>query len=976
MALRLATVPPAVPFADTVARLWFEAAGRDPLGNGDGLLLVPTRRFARTLGEAFLRVADGAALLLPRIEAIGAPDETGVALDAGFDLPPAIDPVQRIAALASLILGRGGRDGAPTEADRAWVLAGELARLVDEADREGITLADALARLVPAELAGHWQVTLDFLTVVTREWPRRLEALGMFDPARRHAAMLRAQARAWTDAPPAGRVWLAGRLAPTPPLAALVRAIARLPAGLVLLPGLDLALDEADWAALEPTHPQWGFRRLLEAVDATRGDVRPLAADPPADAPSTREAVFRRAMLPAPALARAWGAPPPAADGLFVLPAPDQQAEAVAIAMALRDAVETPGRRAALVTPDRGLAARVAAELGRFGIVADDSAGENLAETPQAVLLRLLARAAVEEFPPVTLLAVLKHPLAAWGLAPAEARAFARRLERGALRGPRRRDGLAGLRTALGGRGSDLAPFLDRLDDAFAPLLAHLGARRVAPATLFEALLETAERCAGDAVWAAEEGDALAARLAAVTEALALLPAGAPGRLPALLDATLAGVTVHGRRALRGRDALEIHPRVAIWGLIEARGQSADLVVLGGLTEGTWPAPAEAGPWMGRHMRDAVGFAPADAAIGEAAHDVVALACAAPVAILAWPVRRDHAPAVPSRWVARLEASRMGGAALPTHPAAAWAAGLDRPAGPPRPAREPRPCPPVHVRPRRLGVTEIETWLTDPYAIHARHILRLPELAAIDEEADHALFGTVVHAGLQRAFESGALDAAGIAAALHAALDREPVRPAVAAWWRPRLDRIAAWVAATEADRRKAGPPRALATEIKGEVVLEGPAGPFTLRGRADRIEIRPDGRLAVLDYKTGTPPAVRQVKEGWAPQLPLEAAMAAQGAFGPAFREVPAGELAHWKLSGGAEEGEIHALDAPDLVEEVVADAWATLEALVEAYDDPATPYLVQPRAGHRPRFAPYATLARLAEWGGPAGGPEEDEA
>ncbi len=979
MAFGLFTIGAAAPFAESLAQRWFEGAGRDPLRTGDGLILVPTRRFARTLAESFLRISNGAALLLPRIEAIAAPDETGLALDAGFDLPPAIDPVLRLAALAGLILNREGSDGAPTTADRAWALAVELANLLDEAGREGVELAEALPRLAPASLATHWQVTLGFLTVVTREWPARLAALGQLDPARRHAMLLATQARAWEASLPAHPVWLAGQVAPTEALAGLARTIARLPRGEVILPGLDLALDAESWDAIEPSHPQWGMRRLLERLDATRADVTPIATD----APVSRENLFRRALLPAAALARAWRAePPPPTLGLSTIEASDQQSEAVAIAMALRHAVETPGRRAALVTPDRALAARVAAEIARFGIVADDSAGEPLADTPPAVLLRLLARAAASGFAPAVMLGALKHPLATWGLEPSRARREARTLERAALRGPRPKPGIGGLRA----RGdATCAPFLDRLAHAFAPLTALLDAGRPArPQALFEALLETAERAAGappkdappkdapakdapakDApLWDGEEGEALASRMAAVTEALALLPPGDPAVLPSLLDAVLAGVAVHGRRALRGGDALEIHPRVAIWGLIEARGQSADLLVLGGLTEGTWPAQTDPGPWMGRHMRAEVGFPPADAAVGEAAHDLVTLACAAPEVILSWPRRRDRAPAVPSRWIARLEACLHGHAApLAAHPARDWALLLDQPAGAPRPARPPMPRPPVAARPRRLSVTAIETWLTDPYAIYARYILGLPELAAIEEEADHALFGTVVHDGLQAAYEHDALDADGIAACLRGALGRADVREAVACWWRPRLERIASWVADVEARRRADGLPRALATEVRGRVAIDGPAGPFTLTGRADRIELAPDGTLTVLDYKTGTPPPKRDIEAGWAPQLPLEAAMAAQGAFGEVFRCAEPGELAHWKLSGTLTGGEALSV-ARDKVADVVAAAWSGLEQRVEKFDDPSTPYPAQPIGTRPPRFAPYANLARVAEW------------
>jgi len=374
---------------------------------------------------------------------------------------------------------------------------------------------------------------------------------------------------------------------------------------------------------------------------------------------------------------------------------------------------------------------------------------------------------------------------------------------------------------------------------------------------------------------------------------------------------------------------------------------------------------------MNRAMRRAIGLPSPEAQLGLAAHDLVMASCAAPQAVLSAPRRRDRAPAVPSRWLVRLEALLAGQKRpLLSHPAPAWSRALDRPAGAAIQVRPPSPAPPVEKRPRRLSVTEIETLLRDPYAIYAKHVLRLKKLAPLEESADAADYGAIVHQGLHRFFQrNGTAWPAGAAGQLavdmEAALQEAGMRPALACWWRPRLQRIAAWVAEAELDRRKRGMPRQLHSEVVGSWIFSAPAGDFELHGRADRIECRADGAYAILDYKTGTPPTGAQVETGLAPQLPLEAAMLHAGGFGNALSG-DISELTYWYISGGFEPGKVLPLFKADpaRTEAVSREAATNLKALVAAFDDPARAYLSQPSPGAAPRFSDYAMLARVAEW------------
>ncbi|MBM3570405.1 MAG: double-strand break repair protein AddB, partial [Alphaproteobacteria bacterium] len=436
---RVFSIPAGAAFVDLLAAgLLRRAAGENPLALAAMTVLLPTRRACRALREAFLAQADGRPLLLPTMRPLGEVEEDALGLDdpagAGDEsedgIPPAIDPLTRRVLLARLVLARPDARRTPAQAVE---LATALADLLDRAQTEGRGLA-ALPELVPAEFARHWQITLEFLGLITRHWPRILAERGAIDPAERRNRVLRRYAARLLADPPQAPVIAAGSTGSIPATAELLAAIARLPQGAVILPGLDRDLDDDSWRALEPSHPQWGLKRLLGRLELDRDAV----ADWEEAASGPRAALLSAAMRPAETTA-AWRSLAPQAgalDGLGLIEADSQEAEAGAIALAMRETLERPGRSCALVTPDRELARRVAAALGRWGVNVDDSAGQPLARTPPGAFFRLVAELASDPAAPVALLAVSKHPLAG-GADPAPFRAMARTVERAALRGPR-----------------------------------------------------------------------------------------------------------------------------------------------------------------------------------------------------------------------------------------------------------------------------------------------------------------------------------------------------------------------------------------------------------------------------------------------------------------------------------------------------------------------------------------------------------
>jgi len=977
---RVFSIDPGVSFLDALARGIVADAGDDSLALSRATVLLPTRRACRDLRDAFLRLSAGRPTLLPRLRPIGDVDDDELVLasdDGGLDLPPAIAPLRRRLMLARAILKLAAEQGDVT-APQAIELAGELAHLLDQVQTERLDFG-RLAKLAPEEYAEHWRRTVKFLEILTDNWPKILETEGAIDPADRRNQALAALSAQWQSHPPADRVYGAGSTGSIPATANLLGVIARLPKGAVILPGLDRDLDDESWKALDDTHPQFGLRQLLERLEIERADVEPWPHGTPSPAAKARRALLAAALRPA-ATTGVWrnltGITADSVAGLARIDCAHPQQEAQVVALLLRETLEKSGETAALVTPDRDLARRVAAELGRFGIAVDDSAGRPLAATPPLTYLRLIAEVICDGVGPAPLLAAFKHPLAAGGLVPVDFRTRARRLEMAVLRGPRLGVGFPALIDALRGtRDEDLVPWLGQLAEQ-AREFASLAAGERPLAELLRAHAALAERWAatnaengGARLWAGDTGEAAAEFIAELADAARDFAPIRGAAYPAFLDTCLAGRVVRPRWGG--------HPRLHILGPLEARLIGVDRAVLGGMNEGTWPPEADADPWMSRPMRKDFGLPPPERRVGLAAHDFVQ-ACGAARVVLTRALRVEGTPTVPSRWLQRLEAVLQAAGltdALSRRPEVlAWQTELDKPRGEAQPATPPEPRPPVKARPRQLSVTQVETWRRDPYAIYARHVLKLKLLDPLDADPGAAERGTIVHEALAEFVRrypdevpADALDRLLEIGRRHfgSLLDR----PGVWAFWWPRFESIARWFVDHDRARRRTAKP--IAAEAQGALVLPGPAGDFKLIARADRIDRLADGTLAIIDYKTGHPPRPRDVLDGFSPQLPLEATIAIAGGFRDVQPQAVT-QLRYWRLSGGDPAGEEKELDQAEdgrrtnlpPPAQLAAEARAGLQRLVERFDDPATPYHARPWPEHALRFNDYAHLARIKEW------------
>lgn len=969
---RLFTLSPQVSFVDALADSLLAKAGDDPLELAATLILVPTRRAARSLREAFLRRAGGRPVLLPRLRPLGDADEEELALsgsEAILDLPPAIAPLTRKFLLARLVQSWWQARGETGDIGAALAHAGELARLIDEMETEGADWAD-LDHVVPDMLADHWQETLDFLKIAARDyWPVIRDAHGALDPAARRNHLLLMQAESWRLAPPDHPVIVAGSTGSIPATARLMSVVARLPRGAVILPGIDLAMDDAEWDLAAPGHPQWTLRELLQRLRATRAEVTLWPGGAPVPEPGPRQALLHEAMAPA-EITQRWSESRTRLDldaalhGVTRIDAADSPAEARAIALLMREQLETPTATAMLVTPDRNLARRVAAELSRWSIEVDDSAGSHLGATVPGAFLRLTLAMVSGGFAPLDLLACLKHPFAGLGLPRGRLLSLVRRLERKVLRGVRPAPGLDSLRALVSGDAA-LTDLVSRLERAVAPLvasgLADLAALAGAHVAVAEALADGAETIGAEILWRGDAGEAAAGLVQDMMAASETLGPLSPGDYPGLFDTLAEGVAV--------RPSHGLHPRLRILGPQEARLESADLVILGGLNEGTWPAEPPADPWASRAMRHSLGLPPLDKRIGQAAHDFVTLALA-PRVVLTRAAKVDLSPTVVSRWLRRLDALVEVGR-WQAGPAPGWALSLDPPDGAPWP--EPRPRPPVEARPVTFSVSDVELLARDPYALYAKRILRLKPLEPIDAAPGAADRGNIIHDVLDaflRDHRSGDLPADAVEQL--EALGREAFRPyddrpAVRGFWWPRFQAIARWFVVEEAGRRAAGlfP---LALETEGEMPLAAGGRGHVITARADRIDLDGEGRAVVIDYKTGKRPTKKQMESGYRPQLPLEAAIVAHGGF-PEVGARSVGAIEIWQLKGGRPPGEVIGITDSRDTDQLVELALEGARTMFARYADRRQPYLTTPNP-RQAAYGDYDHLARVGEWGEGEGG------
>lgn len=973
----------------------------NPLSLAKVLILLPTRRACRTLRKVFLKHTNGQAILLPKMVPIGDIDENIIQLSSlaisDFKIEdkilPSVGDIKRRLLLTKLLQESLQKKRIGTErsynipVDRMVRLAGELAELLDQVQTERLDFAN-LINLVPNDYATHWQLTLEFLSVLTGSWPKLLAQEEAIDPVNRWNQILSACLVEWKKHRPISPIIAAGSTGSIPATVDLLSVIARLPNGAVVLPGLDNNLDEKSWGLLEPSHPQYGLKKTLAHIGIPRKKVFPWVKNiKPRSYVQSRSKLVSMALIPASETVN-WSkdqtTDPKSLKDFTRIDCMSSDEEAGVIALIMRSVLndKNKNRTAALVTPDRNLARRVTCALARWELLVEDSGGISLSETAPAIFFRLTAEMALRDATSLPLLSVLKHQLAACGCSKTELNQLVQELEIKFLRGPRTKLNLQSLASEIHQKSKTdsnglerLATMVDFISSSVSPFRKILNgppqllSKFIIEHIRFTELLAKSDLLEGkERLWQSDAASVLSTLMTELIETGHILGTVSGNQYLNLINSLFSGHTVPS-----GQDN---HPRLAILGPLESRLHFYDVMILGGLNEGTWPNAPDPDPWMSRPMRSDFGLSQPERRTGLSAHDFTQ-ALGAPQVFLTRSQRVDGAPTVPTRWLTRMEffikhrkinqnnVTKDGFQWLKWQRSLSFTESKNSTSIFAK-TFPPKPTPPLEARPRKLSVTEIETWMRDPYSIYAKHILGLRALMPIDHTPDPSDYGNIIHSILHtflRKNPSGPLSEKAIDEMLDigkSVLSQVRSFPTLWSFWSKRFEKIAPWFIEMENLRRE----QILTSypEKTGSLLLNGPAGLFEITARADRINHLKNGKLEIIDFKTGPIPRNVEVEAGFSPQLPLEAAIAINGNF----KGVPKGAvitLEFWRLRGGNDPGTISSVGG-DFPENLANDAKEGLQKLINSFDDPQTPYESRPRANVAPRFSDYEHLARVKEW------------
>ncbi len=974
-------ISPRYPFLEVLASYVIETAKRDNLNIANDLILLPTRRSCRHLKEVFLNLSGNMATLLPTILPLGDIDENGLAfldyenekLDDG--LPPSISAIERNLIL-SYIIKKHTPSMPNISEEQAYSLAVDLAHLMDTVEMEELSFTN-LKDIVPEEYSEHWQETLNFLKVITEEYPKLLKSINLLNPIDRKIKLIKKQVEFWKKYPPRGRVFAGGSTGSLVPIAYMLRFIANMDNGYLILPGLDKNISDADFKLLTsdyPTtnqnHPQYGLLKLIKSLGLKISDVPELPMFKKYDvADSARELLSSHIMLSSD-MNDSWQNLPELdeniLDDVSELTLKDEAEEVFAIASLLRKTVDE-NKRALLITPDRKIAKSVASELKRWNIIVDDSAGTPASDTTTGNYIILILKMIYDNFSPYSLLAVLKHKYTHLGFDSDTLKRAVFELENNVLRG---KNGIDTLEKMLNistdsPLANDLLLKVQSLTNEYSYLMGDT--QKYSMYDLFVRHLKLVENFVlsddvniNEILWNSDLHSSLSTELKNLLSSLKDISEQdteidkmtAPAYFIFISNYLL---------SLSLRPTKSAHPNIAIMNSIEARLMSADLYIMAGLNEDTFPSITSDDPWMSRPMKAKFKLPLPERKIGLSSHDFVEFFCKKNV-VMTHAVKVNGLNTITSRWLTKLDAiATLRGIKRKNtlgNMVKSWLASFENETIGVR-CERPRPCPPVYARPKKLSATWIEKWYRDPYIIFANKILRLKKLDDINPEVGPAEFGTIIHNSLEEFKKRNMSTFAELVGLMFNNAVQYQDIPQIDFWY-SKFREVAKWFVDYEASIKQS-----ISISYQEEEGALSLTDDFTITAKADRIDITKDNRAYIYDYKTGTPPSITEVENGYAPQLPIEALILKNNGFANIKTNAKVVGVRYIKLTG-SDNGKI--TEVCDSIDEVVDKAMDNLLKTINAFSLEATPYLSRPnpnKVGHAiENYSEYEHLARVSEW------------
>lgn len=980
------TIPIDRPFLSDLIQGIFNRFGEKPSDLKDLTIVLPTRRACRALKEAFFDEAPHQSMILPRILVLGdLSNDDILPLMAHHDsssgmmkqlmaLPNALSPFRRHLILTRLLVE--AKEYVPSTL-QGLHLAEDLSVLLDQIYAEEHDFQN-LSNLVPDNFAAHWQVTLQFLQILTQVWPEILRAEQALDPMDLRNQQFRLIAKEWTKAPPQKPIVFAGVNLALSSAADMIRSALLSPSVCLVLHGLDQVSSDDYWTKIKEDHPQYLLKKLLSHYEIDRLSIPHFYQTKPQshlDRTLFLSEIFRPAeethlwknLNKNPSHQTAFDN---SLTGLSYIEADHQEQEAQIIALLLRQFLhEHSEGLAAFITLDRSLAKRVQNHLKRWNIFIDDSAGASLFQSSLGSFMLLILSYITDQSDPVKLMALLKHSLCYMGLDSSKRHELIAELECYYLRENEYECNIPLLIELSQTSNPELSDYLQKLFQNLSEFNFHLSGQNESVKTLqlwIDLHMTTAEKLSQTqentcALWEETDSDELAHFWSDFSK-----QADVFGSIE-IDDYTAMMSYFFKRHTVRPKSTMT--PRLSILGPMEARLQSFDLAILGGLNEGSWPPEVTGDPWMSRQMRADFGLSALDQKIGISAHDFSQL-FSTPQIVLTRSAKIGGTVAVPSRWILRTE-TLLKAFDLDkqfTQKSTYWKAIANRldQADHFLPIDQPRPTPPVSMRPRRLSVTDIEKWIRNPYQIYARHILKLKPLKKLEIDFEAKDKGDIFHQVFEeclKTFPQGLPP--NIDAWLHQkGLDifgEKIHNPRIRFFWWSRFEEIANWFIQTQREREADGYQIALIEE-KGQMTFETALGSFQLIGKVDRIDLLPDGAYEIIDYKTGTPPTKKDVEAGYSPQLTLEALMIQHRAF--PLEPRPVNLCTYWQLKGIQHIVKINKVLVGEKVTQSQQEAYHGLISMITHYEDETTSYIAYPNFAIAGRYDDYRHLCRIDEW------------